>query len=119
MNQMPGGVARAPIAGRGMGNIPNAPGALSGKFAPQLQNMVPKPEMGMDGAEMGPPGGMGGGGMGDEPPGGMGGGPPGGGAVPQGPGMQQPTLDPNFFFDFHATLMNALLAAADSDQGLY
>jgi hypothetical protein len=120
MNVMPGAKANAaPTAGRGLGNIPGAPGMLSGRFSPQ-QRPVPRggdPPMAMDGSDIG---GGGGGPPGGEM-GGMGGGMPEGtpGGVPLGPGQMQPMLDPQFLFDFHATLMTALIEAASSDQGIY
>lgn len=96
------GAKAAPIAGRGTGNVPFAPGMASGNFGPQgspqqgspARVAAPRPPQ-QPQQEPTPQAAM--------PPGGaMGGMPP-----------THPFLDPMFYFEVMDTLMQALTSAAE------
>lgn len=104
LNTMVGGGGQAAAtAGRGTGNVPYAPGMLTGQFGPQPGTLPPAgpPTEVAQGPSPAPPSGG--------PP------QPAGPMSPQGPmAGASPFLQPEFLFDVYAAIMQALLSASES-----
>lgn len=105
----------APNPGRGTGNVPFAPGVVSGRFGPQPpaggpQRPAPPPPQASSVQAPQPSGG---------PPA-PGAAPPGG--QPGGLGLQSPinsvTLQPQIYFELMGAIMSALIDAANAPEGI-
>lgn len=102
----------APNPGRGTGNVPHAPGVMSGRFGPQPQPGGPQRPVPPPQASSVPT---------PQPSGG----PPSPAAAPPGGGglgLQSPinsvTLQPQIYFELMGAIMSALIDAANAPEGI-